>query len=284
MSDLTLSLARKFLRMLNGESMGASQIGGQITMELLSEGVITQITRGQMRSFKVIDAEGCRMCLARNYTSGMSLEDWIELKTRQEEVRRSELVTKATDSKLITTRAFKGFLVNCYTPIEATLQDETFLLSPLPGTAVFVQDYDHFRIPEDIVVIGMENGESFRYIRGLQYLFEGLRVLFVSRYPQSKDLRTWLQMIPNRYIHFGDFDLAGVSIFLREFYAHLGDRAEFFIPADVEERIKGGNQLLYDCQYAKYRYMIVDDERLKPLVKMIHQYRKGYEQEGYIKE
>ena len=30
--------------------------------------------------------------------------------------------------------------------------------------------------------------------------------------------------------------------------------------------------------------MEVADERLKPLVEMIHKYRRGYEQEGYIKE
>lgn len=67
-----------------------------------------------------------------------------------------------------------------------------------------------------------------------------MKVLFVSRYPQSKDLCAWLKMIPNRYIHFGDFDLAGVSIFLSEFYSELGERAEFYIPADVEQRLQMG--------------------------------------------
>lgn len=283
MYELTLSMARRFLKLLEGGSMAYSKIDINVAWTLVEEGVLTVITRGQMRSFKVIDAAGCRMCLSRDFTSGMSLEDYIELKSREEEVHRSELVTKAAYSKLIATRAFKGFLVNCYTPIEATFRDAPYLLSPSEGTALFMQDYVHFRIPEDVVVIGLENGENFRYIRGLKYLFEGMKVLFVSRYPQSKDLRTWLQMIPNRYIHFGDFDLAGVYIYLREFYAHLGDRAAFFIPEDIEERIQRGSQLLYDCQYAKYRDMTVDDGRVKPLVKMIHQYRRGYEQEGYIR-
>lgn len=283
MSDLTLSMARRFLKLLEEGSMAYSSINGHIALRLMDEGVITLISRGQKQSVKVIDAAGCRMCLSRDFTSGMSLEDYIELKSREEEVHRSELVTKAAYSKLIATRAFKGFLINCYTPIEATFRDAPYLLSPMEGTALFMQDYDHFRIPEDVVVIGLENGENFRYIRGLKYLFEGMKVLFVSRYPQSKDLRTWLQMIPNRYIHFGDFDLAGVYIYLREFYTHLGERAAFFIPEDIEERIQNGSQLLYDYQYEKYRDMTVDDERVKPLVKMIHQYRRGYEQEGYIR-
>jgi len=115
-------------------------------------------------------------------------------------------------------------------------------------------------------------------------LFEGMKVLFVSRYPQSKDLCNWLKIIPNRYIHFGDIDLAGISIFLNEFYVKLGNRAEFFIPADVKKRLKDGNRQLYDNQYLRYRAMLVSDERLRPLVAMIHKYGKAYEQEGYIKE
>ena len=50
---------------------------------------------------------------------GMELEDWIEMKNCPDEVSRSEQVAKAGDSKLRYTRTFKGFLLNCYTPIEA---------------------------------------------------------------------------------------------------------------------------------------------------------------------
>ena len=147
-----------------------------------------------------------------------------------------------------------------------------------------MEDYEHFCIPEDVVIVGIENGENFQNIRAQKYLFEGMKVLFVSRYPQSKDLRTWLQSIPNHYIHFGDFDLAGIHIFLTEFYTYLGERAEFQIPTDVEERIASGSRMLYDAQYSKYKSMDVADKRLQVLVEMIHRYRRGYEQEGYIKE
>jgi len=59
---------------------------------------------------------------------------------------------------------------------------------------------------------------------------------------------------------------------------------KFYIPADVEQRLQNGNHVLYDVQYSRYQYMKVADERLKPLVEMIHKYRQGHEQEGYIKE
>lgn len=66
-------------------------------------------------------------------------------------------------------------------------------------------------------------------------------------------------------------------------HVKLGNRAEFFIPADVKKRLKDGNRQLYDNQYLRYRAMLVSDERLRPLVAMIHKYGKAYEQEGYIK-
>ena len=78
------------------------------------------------------------------------------------------------------------------------IREESFVIYPTEGTSVFIEDYEHFRIPDDVVVVGMENGANFQRIRGRKYLFEDLKVLFVSRYPQSTDLHTWLQMI-HRY-------------------------------------------------------------------------------------
>ena len=108
--------------------------------------------------------------------------------------------------------------------------------------------------------------------------------MFVSRYPQSADLREWLIKIPNRYIHFGDFDLAGICIYQSEFYKFLGDRASFLIPEDVEERLKSGNKGLYDAQYLRYKNLKIIDSRLIGLVEMIHHYGRVYEQEGYIEK
>ena len=104
----------------------------------------------------------------------------------------------------------------------------------------------------------------------------------MSRYPQSKDLVTWLQSIPNPYVHFGDFDLAGIHIYLTEFYRYLGERAAFFVPEDIEQRLSMGNRERYDTQFQRFGKMEVIDTRILPLVQMIHRYQKGYDQEGYI--
>lgn len=279
---ISLGTARKILRMLNGDTVSYSQFPVSLAEELMEESILTPTSRGSFRSYRINNVEGCITYLAQHYAITGNLEEWIELKSREGSVSRAEQVAVVGDSKARSARTFKGFLLNSYVAIEAFLCDKTFVINPIQGSSIFLEDYEHFRIPEDVIVVGMENGENFQYIRAQQYLFKEMKILFVSRYPQSKDLRTWLQMIPNRYIHFGDFDLAGVHIYLKEFYAFLRERAEFFIPMDVEERLENGNRKLYDEQYARYKDMTVADERLLPLVEMIHKYKRVYEQEGYI--
>jgi hypothetical protein len=135
----------------------------------------------------------------------------------------------------------------------------------------------------DVTIVGIENCENFRWIIKQKELFKHLgKVLFVCRYPQSGDLVRWLQKIPNKYVHFGDFDLAGVFIFQNEFYNKLGERSSFFVPDDIEQRLKLGSRERYDAQMRRYSHMTVTDMRLNPIIDLIKKYRRGYDQEGYI--
>ena len=110
-SLFTLAMARLVLKMLGGELIPYTKFDGLIANRLMDEGIITIVPRGSKRSFRMIDPEGCRIYISQNYTSGMELEDWIEMKNCPDEVLRSEQVAKAGDSKLRYTRTFKGFLL-----------------------------------------------------------------------------------------------------------------------------------------------------------------------------
>ncbi|MBO5799073.1 MAG: hypothetical protein J6R41_03445, partial [Paludibacteraceae bacterium] len=138
---------------------------------------------------------------------------------------------------------------------------------------------------------GVENMENFRMIRKQRVFFEkylithGLskKVIFVSRYPQSTDLRKWLCTTPNHYLHFGDFDLAGINIFLSEFQQFIGkERSSYLIPNDVESRLKSGSRKRYDEQYCRYKDIKSDICELQQLIDIINKERKAYDQEGYI--
>ena len=281
----TISIAKKLLYMLEGRTLPSSSLPRWIVDEFRIEGLITGITSGSRISYRLTDSVAFSRYISDNYTSGTSLERWIEIFSGDnKDLQRSTLVQETGDSKTVKLRTFRGFLVNCYEPIHARIRNSEFVISPPEGSAVFIQNPDEFYIPSDVIVVGVENGENFCRIRSQKYLFGDNKVLFVSRYPQSADLREWLIKIPNRYIHFGDFDLAGICIYQSEFYKFLGDRASFLIPEDIEERLKSGNTGLYDTQYLRYKNLKIIDSRLNGLVEMIHHYGRVYEQEGYIEK
>ena len=96
-SLFTLAMARLVLKMLGGELIPYTKFDGLIANRLMDEGIITIVPRGSKRSFRMIDPEGCRIYISQNYTSGMELEDWIEMKNCPDEVLRSEQVAKAGD-------------------------------------------------------------------------------------------------------------------------------------------------------------------------------------------
>ena len=82
---------------------------------------------------------------------------------------------------------------------------------------------------------------------------------------------------------FGDLDLAGIRVFITEFYRYLGERSSFLISPDYEERIKNGSRKRYDAQLTTTKNMIINNPRLRALAACIHKYHRGYDQEGYIR-
>src|SRR5690606_25840989 len=131
----------------------------------------------------------------------------------------------------------------------------------------------------------IENPENFRYIEKQKRLFSHMKPFFVSRYPQnqSSDLMKWLQSIPNPYLHFGDFDFAGIGIYLNEYKKHLKGKASFFVPDEIEPLvIKYGNRKAYNVQKQTFNPNSITEEKLIKLIITIHKHRKGLEQEVLI--
>ena len=279
----TVALIDKLIRLAGGETLPASSLKGDWFEQMQADGILVAVTHGSRKSMRVADISSFRSYLASQFDI-RDLELTSELLSGKSADRASQ-VDITGDSKFLSHRTFTGFLVNSYQPIAAILNENPLTILPPDGTYMFVADYQHFSIPEDVVIIGVENAENFRQVARQKYLFEDYeKVLFVSRYPQSqsKDLLQWLLSIPNRYIHFGDLDLAGIAIYQNEFYRYLGKRASFFIPDDYEDRISKGNLDLYNSQFPQYGKMNVEDERVSKLLSCIHRYHRGYEQEGYI--
>lgn len=273
-----------------GEWISARRIPAELLRELKDKQLLIARQHGSRIAYRAMDPQ--------EIGSLYSLVDPSTLSTR------AQLVEAFGDSKIRAIRSCPGFPVNVYRPlsVELGLADQSgrrprILLGPVEGAFTFISEWQNFRIPADVLVVGVENMENFRKVSLQRHLFEGYAtpILFVSRYPQSGDLVAWLKSIPNRYLHFGDFDLAGISIFLTEFRIPIdgtpdsGGRTEFFIPDGIEELLEKGSPERYQDQVERFQTLLErllslapHDTQLRRLVSLIHTHRRGYDQEGLL--
>jgi len=282
MSKIPLALAEKLLLLLAGESIPASKMNYTIVKDLIAEGILYK--PGKIKSnIQLINQQQLLLYL-QNFHAITDLKLYVDT-LKKEDISRADNTAASTDSKLRNVRTFKGFLVNSYTPVCATLNGETFVVHPQEGSFQFVYDFENFVPANDVTIVGVENAENFRQITKQQYLFKDIKPLFVSRYPQnqSQDMIKWLQSIPNNYLHFGDFDLAGIGIYLNEYKQKLSNKSSFFIPDNIDHLLSTyGNKKRYDHQKANFEISLIEEQELLQLIKLIHQHKKGLDQELLI--
>ena len=154
---------------------------------------------------------------------------------QDEKASGSDGARYASDSKLRKGRVFPGFFLTTYLGLRGRLHGKEILLKPADGSWLYLVDAEHFEIDPAITIVGVENLETFRYIASYRHLFVHITPLFLLRYENNAYI-DWLQSIPNSYLHFGDFDLSGLALYVTEFRAKLGqERCTYLIPGNIEE-------------------------------------------------
>ncbi len=285
---LPFHIAQKLLQLLDGQAVAAGEMRHAVVQQMLDEQVLSRHTIGGSRA-RLRLRPGQDLAAYIHHHFGIPDLAAYAAAAGNETLTRSEAVQLAGDSKFRAARSFSGFLVCSYSPVPAMLHGQPFTVQTVPGTFLFISDAEHFRPAEDITIIGVENPENFRCIHLQQYLFPGIRPLFLSRYPQTQtgDVRAWLNQIPNTYLHFGDLDIAGIRLYLHEYKKHLGPRARFFVPEQLGDWLQRfGNRDLYNRQAGLEipSTALADEPELETAVRQIHQYRKGLEQEVFIRQ
>ena len=281
---IPIHIAEKLLLLSQGEILPSSMAKHSSIENMISEGIIERSGRIQKKLF-INNSEALFLYLQNKYGIN-DLKRYLDV-SQQENIQRNELVAISSDSKLKNVRTFKGFLINSYQPVHAKLNDKSVTFNFTVGTFQFIYDFETFLPDENTTIVGIENPENFRWIEKQKYLFEDIQPLFVSRYPQnqSKDLIKWLQLIPNKYLHFGDFDFAGIGIYLNEFKKHISEKATFFVPENMEDLIlENGNKERYNNQKINFVLETIQEQGLLLLIDTIHKYKKGLDQEILIRK
>lgn len=283
------TILQLLLDLVNGDTVADSKLKGDLFKNLKEDKHLIAITHGSRKSWRAQNCKSLRFIL-RDEHDLRDLEGCLRI-AQSNSNSRASMVQTTGDSKFKSISSFKGFMVNCYQQIEARLNDQQLILHPQPGTFTFIYDFENFQIPDDVIIVGIENPENFRHIAGQEIFFaenisSSASLLFVSRYPQTQHcaLIKWLKSVSNRYVHFGDLDLAGINIYLTEYFPHLGERSSFLIPLDFDERIAAGSFDRYNTQlrFANIVNSVNKDIRLLPLIESIHRHHRGYDQEGFI--
>lgn len=279
---LTLKIAKILVQLINGDSIANSLAKNKVIDDLVVERIIYRKGKHK-KTLELADTEALQTYLA-NQLQINDLNAYISA-LENENSTRADFVKITTDSKNSKERAFKGFLVNSYTTIEAMLNNKALIINPAKGSFVFIYDFESFKIPKEITIIGVENAKNFAQIEEQKYLFSHLKPLFVSRYPQNqnKDFIKWMNSNPNNYIHFGDFDIAGIGIYLNEYKKHLLNRATLFIPNNIEKDLRAhGNRNRYDKQKINFKIEKIEEPKILDLITLIETEKKGLDQEYYI--
>jgi hypothetical protein len=279
---LPQSFARCLLRLQNGEELNPSEIASKGLLKQFCEDGIIRIKPAGGRRVIYFCPEPV---LLQNYLKAqndiLSLENYVsEFEMELSDGESSLFASRST--KTFRGKSLQGFFIRAF-HTEIVVSGVT--LQPVPhGIELFIHQPEKLQISYTALVVGIENPECFLKFEKLAHLFPQKEIIIIMRYMSSSPNK-WLQTISNQYMHFGDFDPAGLNIYIREYRSQLpASRCSFFIPPNIEELIdQFGAPSLYDQQIHLLKNI---DFKLYPEVKklidLLNKHRKGLEQERLL--
>ena len=160
-----MAVSASIQALIAGETVAGSRISNRLLTELIQEGLLQIIIHGSRKSYRANNIEALKRFLIdkdENYRI-LDVDNFDS---------RSSMASETGNSKLVTIRSCPGFPVNTYESIECQLNKEPFTINPQEGCFFFVSDWRTFAIPDDVIIIGIENMENFRKVRQQRLFFD----------------------------------------------------------------------------------------------------------------
>jgi hypothetical protein len=251
---------KTLLKLKQEGSMSRSSVPDKLFFELHDEGLI-RIEQLSARKQKV-------------HITPDFLVHYQDLEAISTATTRAELSQKGFNTKEKKISPQEGLYLNGVCQLFPTL-----FLPIVEESAFFVK-----RVPEiagDITIVVVENFENLIYHQHIASLMQLSQYLVI--FGRNNLLYQFLkESNANKIIYFGDFDLAGISIYLHEIYP-CNNHISFFIPHNIESLIKEyGVSSLYTKQFTKYKELSNSIVQIQTLINTIHSTQKSLEQEFFI--
>ena len=158
---LPIGIAQKVKQMLDGEEVQSSKLKQSIALKMVEDGAIQyrKISKSK-RMYFIKNTENLNNYLRTEFGIN-NLNQYIE-QINNPNLTRSEAIEISSNSKVRNIRTFKGFLVNCYQPVNATINNIPTLINPIEGTFTFIYDFETFIIPKNIITHLMASMPNFQ--------------------------------------------------------------------------------------------------------------------------
>ena len=200
-----------------------------------------------------------------------SIEDLDYFIEEKEPKSRDEIADNYSHTKRVESKSFNGLMVSVFDKLEVIYNEKKQYFYPLEGSGLFVHYTSKLQLDDDVIVVGVENPQVVWYINKYKHLFNKEKkylFLCISEYKTTYQYK-WLESFCGEYIHFGDFDLAGINIYLNAIVPKLkkAKSHSFLFPDNIYEIIKEKN---YMVDYSNQtRYLNITSKKDKDLQKLI---------------
>lgn len=287
--EIPISFIEKLITISNKETVSIGQFKSKHNKELLEIFLTENILQKSKKKNSFIvytnNNEQLRNFIRERYGI-IKLEDYYQLLNNPGSTK-GESAQIASDSKTKRTKVYRGFFIRTFSDIEGSLNGEEINLKTLKGSSLFISDFKNLIIPENVTIVGIENPETFYLIENYKQYFEKFKPLFLLRF-NNKAFIEWLQLIPNKYLHFGDFDLSGIAIYILEYRNKIGfDRCNYFTPSNIDSLIdnsKNYSDYVKQLNDPKVKGLDFDNyPEIRDLANVIKKHRKTIEQEALMK-
>lgn len=206
------------------------------------------------------------------------------IEEKNEPKSRDEIADNYSHTKRVESKSFNGLMISVFDKLEVNYNDKKQYFYALDGSGLFLHYTSKLQLDDDVIVVGVENPQVVWYINNYKHLFENDKkylFLCISEYKTTYQYK-WLESFSGEYIHFGDFDLAGINIYLNTIVPKLkkAKSHSFLIPDNIYEIIKKKNYMLdYSNQTRYLNITSKEDKNLQKLIEFIKSHKITIEQE-----
>ena len=278
--NITIEQAKLLKELSEGKKVPLSRLKARIFQQLIQEQVLLRQKESHGWNIYTDHPQSLLNYLYNHYIR-CTLDEYIE--RGQAAPSRSNNIRMSGDSKLKETELWQGFYFKVSEPIHAQWQGRPLTLLPYPeGIPVFMPQPETLSLPEGVTVVMIENSENFLKIETQLPLFQGLKCFFVSFYPREQHsyFIEWLQKQPNNYVHYGDFDFAGIHIYQSQYKKYVSGESRYLVPSGLLPLFRQyGKRELYNNQLFLQTLIKADEPGISELLEIIKREHKGLEQE-----